>query len=103
MVAGRRVAQLVRQLRSRVPPALPPPFERSVELWGCLAYSSNANRAPAPIETITWRHKAMILLNNHRYALITGIVLAIILAVLIGGPHFNSLGFARWFHIVSGV
>ena len=45
----------------------------------------------------------MILLNNHRYALITGIVLAIILAVLIGGPHFNSLGFARWFHIVSGV
>jgi uncharacterized membrane protein len=45
----------------------------------------------------------MILLNNHRYALITGIVLAIILAVLIGGPHFNMLGFARWFHIVAGV
>ena len=45
----------------------------------------------------------MILLNNHRYALITGIVLAIILAVVIGGPHFNMLGFARWFHIVAGV
>jgi uncharacterized membrane protein len=45
----------------------------------------------------------MILLNNHRYALITGIVLALILAVWIGGPHFYELGFARWFHIVSGV
>jgi uncharacterized membrane protein len=45
----------------------------------------------------------MILLNNHRYALITGIVLALILAFLIGGTHFNELGFARWFHIVSGV
>jgi uncharacterized membrane protein len=45
----------------------------------------------------------MILLNNHRYALITGVVLALILAFLIGGTHFNELGFARWFHIVSGV
>ena len=45
----------------------------------------------------------MILLNNHRYALITGIVLAVILAFLIGGTHFYELGLARWFHIVSGV
>ena len=45
----------------------------------------------------------MILLNNHRYALITGVVLALILVFLIGGTHFNELGFARWFHIVSGV
>jgi uncharacterized membrane protein len=45
----------------------------------------------------------MILLNNHRYALITGIVLALILAFAIGGTHFYELGFARWFHIVSGV
>jgi uncharacterized membrane protein len=45
----------------------------------------------------------MILLNNHRYALLTGIVLAVILAFLIGGSHFYELGLARWFHIVSGV
>jgi len=45
----------------------------------------------------------MILLNNHRYALITGVVLAIVIAVIIGGPHLNMLGLARWFHIVAGV
>ena len=45
----------------------------------------------------------MIPLNNHRYALITGIVLAVILAFLMGGSHFYELGLARWFHIVSGV
>jgi uncharacterized membrane protein len=46
-------------------------------------------------------------LNNHRQSLILGIVIAIIIAVAIsastGGIHFNQLGFARWFHIVSGV
>ena len=45
----------------------------------------------------------MNLLNNHRYALITGIVIAVVLALLIGGPQFNQLGLARWFHIVAGV
>ena len=45
----------------------------------------------------------MILLNNHRYALVTGVVLAVILAVLLGGGHFYELGLARWFHIVAGV
>ncbi|HUA89718.1 MAG TPA: urate hydroxylase PuuD [Steroidobacteraceae bacterium] len=45
----------------------------------------------------------MILLNNHRYALITGIVLAVILAIALGGGHFYELGLARWFHIVAGV
>ena len=45
----------------------------------------------------------MILLNNHRYALITGIILALILAFILGGGHFYELGFARWFHIVAGV
>ena len=45
----------------------------------------------------------MNLLNNHRYALITGIVLAVVLALLIGGSQFNQLGLARWFHIVAGV
>lgn len=42
-------------------------------------------------------------LNNHRQSLILGIVLAIILAVLLGGFHMNQLALARWFHIVSGV
>jgi uncharacterized membrane protein len=46
----------------------------------------------------------MILFTNHRYALITGIVLAVILAIALShGVHFNSLAFARWFHIVAGV
>src|SRR5262245_62362834 len=42
-------------------------------------------------------------LNNHRHALILGIILAVILAVVIGGYQLNTLGLARWFHIVSGV
>jgi uncharacterized membrane protein len=42
-------------------------------------------------------------LNNHRQSLILGIVLALLLAVGIGGTHFNQLGLARWFHIVAGV
>ena len=42
-------------------------------------------------------------LNNHRQSLILGIVLAVLLSVGIGGMHFNQLGLARWFHIVSGV
>lgn len=42
-------------------------------------------------------------LNNHRHSLILGIVLAVLLALGIGGLHFNQLGLARWFHIVSGV
>src|SRR5712672_2336966 len=42
-------------------------------------------------------------LNNHRQSLILGIVLALLLTLLIGGFHFNPLGLARWFHIVSGV
>jgi len=46
----------------------------------------------------------MILFTNHRYALITGIVLAVILAIaLSGGVVFNPLAFARWLHIVAGV
>jgi len=45
----------------------------------------------------------MNVLNNHRQSLILGIVLAIVLALLIGGPHFYQLGLARWFHIVAGV
>ena len=42
-------------------------------------------------------------LNNHRQSLILGIIIALLLTLLIGGFQFNELGFARWFHIVSGV
>jgi uncharacterized membrane protein len=42
-------------------------------------------------------------LNDHRQSLVLGVVIALILAVLIGGFSFNPLGFARWFHIVAGV
>ena len=42
-------------------------------------------------------------LNNHRQSLVLGIVLALVLALLIGGGHFYELGLARWFHIVAGV
>jgi len=46
----------------------------------------------------------MILFTNHRYALITGIVLAVIVAIALSqGVHFNQLAFARWLHIVAGV
>ena len=42
-------------------------------------------------------------LNNHRQSLILGIVIAVVLALLIGGSQLNQLGLARWFHIVAGV
>jgi uncharacterized membrane protein len=46
----------------------------------------------------------MSFLTNHRYTLIAGIVLALIIAIAIsGGVHFNQLAFARWLHIVAGV
>ena len=46
----------------------------------------------------------MILFTNHRYALITGIVLAIIIGIALShGVHFNAPGFARWLHIVAGI
>src|SRR5437879_13154058 len=74
---------------------------KCVELWGCLAYSSNALRSTRPAETITWRSKAMNPLNNHRQSLILGIVVSLLLAFAIGGFSFHAGGFARWFHIVS--
>src|SRR5437868_14263387 len=76
---------------------------KCVELWGCLAYSSNALRSTRPAETITWRSKAMNPLNNHRQSLTLGVVVALLLAFAIGGFSFNELGFVRWFYIVSGV
>jgi uncharacterized membrane protein len=45
----------------------------------------------------------MPIFMNHRYALITGIVLAVLLSAFIGGFDFNRLALARWGHIVSGI
>ena len=42
-------------------------------------------------------------LNNHRQSLILGIVVALIIAALIGNHQLNQLALARWVHIVSGV
>ncbi len=51
----------------------------------------------------------MKILTNHRYALITGIVLAVVLSVVLHhslvppDSPFNHLALARWIHIVAGV
>jgi uncharacterized membrane protein len=45
----------------------------------------------------------MKLLENHRYALVTGVVLALIIAFAMGSHQYNNLAAARWVHIVSGV
>jgi uncharacterized membrane protein len=50
----------------------------------------------------------MKIFTNHRFALVTGIVLAVILSVvlhqsLVADSPFNHLSLARWVHIVSGV
>jgi len=42
-------------------------------------------------------------LNNHRHSLILGIVVAVVLALAIGGFHFNPPAMARWLHVVAGV
>src|SRR5437763_15275313 len=73
---------------------------KCVELWGCLAYSSNALRSTRPAETITWRSKAMNPLNNHRQSLILGIVVALLLAFAIGGLSFNGPRLGRRAHLL---
>jgi uncharacterized membrane protein len=50
----------------------------------------------------------MKIFTNHRYALITGIVLGVLLIFAIGATKdtetvFNHLALARWVHIVAGV
>jgi uncharacterized membrane protein len=50
----------------------------------------------------------MKIFTNHRYALITGIVLAVVISAAISatvgtGVSFNQQIFARWLHIVAGV
>src|SRR6478736_801968 len=52
--------------------------------------------------------KTMKIFTNHRFALITGIVLAVVLSVvlthsLVPDAQFNQQSLARWVHIVSGV
>jgi uncharacterized membrane protein len=42
-------------------------------------------------------------LNDHRRSLILGIVIAIVLALALGGVGLNPLALARWIHIVAGV
>src|SRR5688572_32189498 len=62
---------------------------------------------PLFFKPLTGEIKTMKIFTNHRYALITGIVLAVILSVVISasgaGIAFNQLIFARWLHIVAGV
>ena len=50
----------------------------------------------------------MKVFTNHRYALITGIILALVLSfllhrALVPDAQFNHLSLARWVHIVAGV
>ena len=50
----------------------------------------------------------MKIFTNHRYALITGIVLALLLSfilhhALVADSAYNHLSLARWVHVVSGV
>src|ERR1044072_1207238 len=55
----------------------------------------------------TGKIKTMKIFTNHRYALVTGVVLAVILALAIAATHdgvnFNQNTLARWVHIVAGV
>ena len=50
----------------------------------------------------------MKIFTNHRYALVTGIILALVLSYvlhrcLMPDSTFNQASLARWVHIVSGV
>jgi len=50
----------------------------------------------------------MKIFTNHRYALVTGIILALVLSYvlhrcLVPDSTFNHLSLARWVHVVSGV
>ena len=63
---------------------------------------------PLFFKPLTGEIKTMKIFTNHRYALITGIVLAIVLSyclhrALVPDSEFNHLSLARWVHIVSGI
>src|SRR5687768_13893212 len=63
---------------------------------------------PLFFKPLTGEIKTMKIFTNHRYALVTGIVLALVLSyilhrTLVPDSVFNHLALARWVHIVSGV
>src|ERR1700741_4331038 len=62
---------------------------------------------PLFFKPLTGEIKTMKIFTNHRFAITTGIVLAVILGLALatssGGIHFNQNMLARWVHIVSGV
>ena len=63
---------------------------------------------PLFFKPLTGEIKTMKIFTNHRYALITGIVLALILSwvlhrALVPDAEFNHQSLARWVHIVSGI
>src|SRR5688572_21117620 len=63
---------------------------------------------PLFFKPLTGEIKTMKILTNHRYALITGIVLALVLSfilhrALVPDAQFNHLSLARWVHVVAGV
>src|SRR5678815_4629788 len=64
---------------------------------------------PLFFKPLTGEIKTMKIFTNHRYALITGIVLAVVLSVVLthsllpADTQFNHLSLARWVHIVCGV
>src|SRR5882672_330793 len=64
---------------------------------------------PLFFKPITGEIKTMKIFTNHRYALITGIVLALVLAFLLEhsllppDSMWSDKSLARWVHIVSGV
>jgi len=63
---------------------------------------------PLFFKPLTGEIKTMKIFTNHRYALITGIVLALILSwilhrALVPDAQFNHQSLARWVHIVSGI
>src|SRR6478672_4638164 len=63
---------------------------------------------PLFFKPLTGEIKTMKIFTNHRFALVTGIILAVILSfilhrTLMADAPFNQLSLARWVHIVCGV
>src|SRR5688572_12086564 len=63
---------------------------------------------PLFFKPLTGEIKTMKILTNHRFAMITGLVLAVVLSVVLHQTlaqesPFYHLSLARWVHIVSGV
>src|SRR5215510_429414 len=63
---------------------------------------------PLFFKPLTGEIKTMKIFTNHRYALITGIILAVVLSYilhhsLVPDVRFNQQSLARWVHIVAGI